>query len=564
MLSLLQINNIALIDDLRVEFRDGLNLLTGETGSGKSIIVDSLGALTGSRVSGDLIKQGEETARIEGVFDLRLSGELRELLEEAGIQIDRTADQELIVRRELSANGRNRVFINDKLVTQGLLKQIGCFLADIHGQGEQTTLFDPASHIGLLDSFANCEDEKSRVAELFGEMSSLQSELSELRNDDARKLQLLDILTFQTDEIEKLGLDQGEDESLEEEKKRLVNVERISSLSEEAYGLVYENDDAIVSQLDRISRLVEELTEFESAFDEYSEGLESAKAVLSELAISVRDFKNSVEFSPSRLEEIENRLAEISAAKRKYGGTLDAVLAHYEDARKRLSNIRTAEAKEEELLETLSEKTEQFRMASTKLSKLRKKASRQFEKKVVEHCASVALEKAAFEVRFEDLPEGLYRSDGIDDVEFYFSANPGEPPRPLAKVASGGEASRLMLILKTAAGIDSEGKAVVFDEVDAGIGGRVAEAVGLKLQGLSGSQQILCVTHHPQVAALADHHFLVEKTDDGKNTKVTLCELNKDARLEEIARMLAGEEITEAARENARALMSGKANTANK
>ncbi|MDH3493632.1 MAG: DNA repair protein RecN [Acidobacteriota bacterium] len=562
MLSLLKIKNIALIDELSVDFTDGLNLLTGETGSGKSIIVDSLGALTGSRVSNDLIKEGAEKAQIEGLFLLKPSDELKLLLDGGGIEFEADPEVAVIVRRELAANGRNRVFVNNQLVTQGLLKEIGFFLANIHGQGEQATLFNASHHIEILDGFANLTSEVEQVRQLHKGLTEVKKELDSLRADDAQKLQLLDVLTFQTAEIERLGLEAGEDDALEKEKKRLANVEKISRLSDEAYGLLYENDDAVIARLNKAAGLIEELTEFGSDFGEYKDGIESALAVLEELAISVRDFRNSVQYSPERLEEIENRLAEMGALKRKYGGTLESVLSHYEEARKRLSNIETAEEKEKELLKLFEEREDEYLKAARTLSGKRKKAAERFQGAVGEQCASVALEKARFEVRFsESVPNG-FAEDGIDVVEFYFSANPGESPKPLVKVASGGEASRLMLVLKTAAGLGSDSKAVVFDEVDAGVGGRVAEAVGVKLKGLAEDQQILCVTHQPQVASLADSHFLVEKSDDGKRTRITVRRLNEEERLEEIARMLAGEEITEAARENARSMLSGKAQIA--
>ncbi len=557
MLSLLKIKNIALIDELFIEFGEGLNLLTGETGSGKSIIVDSLGALTGERVSGDLIKEGREKALIEGLFLVGADDEITAVLDSAGIEFETDKEIELIVRRELASNGRNRVFINNQIVTQGLLKDLGSRLADIHGQGEQTTLFNPACHIEILDGFAKID--VSEVQDLFAEMQEIKRELNTLREDDAQKLQLVDILRFQTDEIKRANLQAGEDEQLEDEKKRLNNVEKLSTLSDEAYRLLYEDNDAIIAKLGRVSRLVEELSEYESGFGEYPESIESAHAVLEDLAIFVRDFKNSIEFSPSRLEEIENRLSEIAGLKRKYGGTLATVLAHYAESKERLDNIETAGEKEQQLNSDLHEKKREYMAASSLLSARRKKSAKEFEKRVGEQFVSVALEKARFEVKFEQRSEESFAANGIDEVEFYFSANPGESPKPLAKVASGGESSRLMLILKTASGLSADGKAVVFDEVDAGIGGRVAEAVGLKLKALAGSQQILCVTHHPQVASLADRHYLVEKTDDGKKTLVAVRELDENEKLEEVARMLAGEKITADARENARSMLKAKA-----
>ncbi len=564
MLNLLKIKNVALIDELSLEFGEGLNLLTGETGSGKSIIVDSLGALTGERISSDLIKEGERSAEIEGLFLLDSSKELKEIFEESGIETEGADQIELIIRRELSANGRNRVFINNQLVTQSFLKKIGLFLADIHGQGEQATLFNPSNHIEILDEFAGLGNEREKCAAAFRALEKAKTELAGLKEDESQKLQLVDILKFQVDEIRRVNLEIGEDDKLEEEKKRQNNVEKLSGLSGESYELLYENDGSITSNLEIVSRKIAELSEFDANFAEYNEGIESAKAVLEDLAFALRDFRGSIEFSPQRLEEIENRLAEISRLERKYGGSVEMVLTHLNDAETRLGNIETAEIREAELKKEVSERRGQFISAAEELHLKRQSNARKFEKEVEKNLQSVALEKAKFVVNFDSPKtsqsaeaDKYFSAKGFDQVEFYFSANPGESPKQLAKVASGGEASRVMLILKTSAKIQTNGKTAVFDEVDAGIGGRVAEAVGIKLRALSRTQQVLCVTHQPQVAALADQHFTVEKAVSAGKTKVTVRKLSADDRTEEIARMLAGENVTETARKHAQELIGG-------
>ena len=557
MLTLLKIKNIALIDSLEVEFGPGLNLLTGETGSGKSIIVDSLGALTGERVSNDLIKEGEQTATIEGLFSLPDPRALATIFEEGGVELG----DELIVRREISLSGKNRVFVNNQLVTQGFLKRVGALLVDIHGQGEQASLFDPAAHLEMLDSFAGVEDERRQTAESYRQMSATRKELEALRADESDKLQLLDILKFQVEEIRRVGLKDGEDTELEDEKRKLNNVEKLSGLSDEAYGLLYEQDDSTLATLEKARRRVGELAEFDSRFADYREPLDTARAVLEDLAVTTRDFRNHLEFSPARLEEIENRLAEISRLTRKYGGTIDAVVAHLTDSEKRLENIETAEFREQELEKKLSSERSIYINAAGGLHEKRVAAAAKFEKEVEKNLKTVALEKARFEVRIErpslsadDWLEGVTRefsASGFDRIEFFFSANPGESPKPLAKVASGGEASRLMLILKTTGKMLEGGRSAVFDEIDAGIGGRVAEAVGLKLKQLAGLQQVLCVTHQAQVAAMADTHFVVEKNMGKTRTTIGIRELYDDERVEEIARMIAGEKITESARKHA-------------
>lgn len=556
MLTLLKINNVALIDELAIEFGEGLNLLTGETGSGKSIIVDSLGALTGERVSNDLIKQGEETARIEGLFSITADAEIRSALDESGIEADDGREIDLIVRREISLSGKNRVFVNNQLVTQGFLKQIGPRLADIHGQGEQAALYDVASHLAMLDEHAGLGSPKAAVAAAFEQWSAVRSELSALEKGEAEKLQLLDILRFQVDEIGRTGLRVGEDTELEDEKRRLNNVEKLSALSADAFSLLYDNEHSSLATLDRAAKIIAELAEYDARFRGFEDGLDAARAVAAELGSAARDFSSSLEFSPERLDEIENRLAEIARLKRKYGESIELVLEHLRVSDERLKNIETAEFREEELKKQLDAAKGVYLKAAGLLHDARVKAAAEFSKAVENDLKDVALEKAKFEVRFTDAE--LFSASGSDVVEFYFSANPGEPPRPLAKVASGGEASRLMLILKTASHAKDTGKTAVFDEIDIGIGGRVAEAVGRKLKDLAKVSQVFCVTHQPQIASLADRHYLVEKAIGDQTTHVSVRELGPAERVDEIARMLAGERITDAARENARSMLAGR------
>ncbi len=568
MLSLLKIKNIALIDELQIEFSSGLNLLTGETGSGKSIIVDSLGALTGDRVSSDLIKEGEATAQIEGLFNLQPNADLHEIFDESGIEIEVSGEIDLIVRRELSASGRNRIFVNNQLVTGNLLKRIGAFLVDIHGQGEQATLFSPSNHLEILDEFANLGNLRGSLTAKYAAMARTRREIESLREDEAQKLQLLDVLQFQVDEIKKVNPIIGEEDALNEEKRRLNNVEKLSALSDEAYLLLYENEESTVSTLEKAARKIAELSEYETSFKEYDEGLQAANAVLSDLAFAVRDFRGGLEFSPERLEEIENRLVEISRLKRKYGGAIETVLAHLEEAEARLKNIETFEERKEELKKILVQQQADYLKLAAEMHDRRTKAARKFEKEVELNLKAVALEKASFEVRIDapnidkisDEAAKKLTAKGFDQIEFYFSANVGESTKPLAKVASGGEASRLMLILKTTMKSKDVEKSVVFDEIDTGIGGRVAEAVGLKLKELAKTQQVLCVTHQPQVAALASRHLVVAKETVGKKTVVGVKSLNETEQIEEIARMLTGANITDTARQHAKEMIVGSAN----
>jgi DNA repair protein RecN (Recombination protein N) len=557
-LHLLKIKNIALIEALKVEFGPGLNLLTGETGSGKSIIVDSLGALTGERVSSDIIKDDADTAQIEGLFEVEPDRALQDIFESSGISFENSNPSELIIRRELSTTGKNRVYVNDQLVTASFLKRLAPYLVDIHGQGEQFSLFDPASHLNLLDEFAGNEKLLEQSGNAFHAFSAINNELAALKKDEAEKLQLVDILKFQVGELERANLKLGESEELEDEKHRLNNVEKLSALSSEAFGFLYENDESTSATFEKAARNIKELSEYDSRFRDHSEAIENARALIEDLSIATRDLLGSLEFSPERLEEIESRLAEIARLTRKYGGSAEAAVEHLEQSKRRLSNIETSELREKELTRELDAKRTEYLNAAGKLTTARAKSAKQFSKEVEKNLQPLALEKARFDVRVDTPTEPTdeeFGDSGIDRVEFYFSANVGESPKPLVKVASGGEASRLMLILKTTARVAAS-KTAVFDEIDAGIGGRVSESVGAKLKELAKTQQVLCVTHQAQVASQADRHFLVEKTFRSGKTVVSIRELAGNERIEEIARMLAGETITDAARENARAMLA--------
>ena len=591
MLTLLSISNIALISELRVEFDSGLNLLTGETGSGKSIIVDALGVLIGGRFTSDLLKTGAERAFIEGLFSVAQNPELEALLATAGIAVggERNSDEppaetpdesrephELIIRRELSAGGRNKIFINNQLATQSLLRVLRPFLVDIHGQGDQQTLFNPDTHLELLDAFAGLSGNAGpgqEVAEAYRRWSGLKRELNTLQGDEAEKFQLVDILKFQIDELERAQLAIGEDATLEDERRRLLNVEKLTLLCQESYGLIYEDNDAALTRVRLAAKQIEELASYESSFRDYLEGLNQARSVLEDLAFSLRDFSDKLEFSPARLEQIGNRLAEISTLKRKYGGAIETALEHLARSEDRLRQIDHAGEREAELRLEMEAALAAFLQLADRLHRERVRAARKFEQKVEQGLAEVAMENAKFQVRIsvsdavlakgKENSEGSSRftSRGIDQVDFYFSANVGEEVKPLARVASGGEASRLMLVLKTVANASEFPRTIVFDEIDSGIGGRVSDAVGVKLKRLSQTNQVLCVTHQPQIARFADSHLLVKKGTVGRATEVNVENLDRRARVEEIARMLTGAEITDSARRHARELLKNQAYT---
>jgi DNA repair protein RecN (Recombination protein N) len=566
MLNLLNISNIALIGEMRVGFDPGLNLLTGETGSGKSILVDALGVLIGGRFSSEMLKAGEAQGFIEGLFTLQPVHELTGLLESAGIDMDR---DELIIRRELSMGGRNKIFINNRLATQSVLRDLRPFLVDIHGQGDQQTLFNPETHLDLLDSFAGLEQARAELAALHQALVGIRAAVESQRRDEAERFQLIDILRFQIDELERASVSPGEDDRLEEEKKRLSNIERLVGLCSEGFSIVYEDSDSGIARIVQTLRRVEELAEYEQGFRGYIEGLETARALLEDLAFTLRDYGGRLEFSPARLAEIETRLAEISRLKRKYGGSIDSMVSHLEKSQERLRNLEMADEREKDLSQQYSRAVDEYLEQARRMHRNRVRAAKRLETAVEGSLAEVAMEHAHLQVRLEtpsdsDLAElsslgsmgqRLIGPSGIDRAEFYFSANPGEPVRQLARVASGGEASRLMLVLKTIANASRFPRTIVFDEIDAGIGGRVSEAVGAKLKRLSQTNQVLCVTHQAQIARFADCHLLIKKETANARTEVSVDRLDRRARVEEIARMLTGADITESARRHARELL---------
>ena len=550
MLQFLNISNIALIDELQVEFEPGLNLLTGETGSGKSIIVDALGVLIGGRFTSDLLKSGADRGSIEGLFVVGPNPQLERLLEGAGV----SGSEEIIIRRELSATGRNKIFINNQLATHSLLRELREFLVDIHGQGDQQTLFNPQTHLELLDSFAISNGLRDEVAEAHRAWTGVQRELDALRRDDSEKFQLVDTLKFQIEELERAQLVIGEDERLEEERRRLGNVEKLTALCQSSYGRIYEDDDAAVARVRQTLKDVTELAEYDATFRDYLEGLENARAVLEDLSFSLRDFADKLEFSPARLAEVEDRLAELSRLKRKYGGSISAALEHLARSQDRLRQIETSDERERELSAGVEAARTRYLDRAGKLHRERVRAAKKFERTVETCIGELAMDHARFQIQISDLGDSA-GPKGADHIEFYFSANAGEDLKPLARVASGGEASRLMLVLKTVANATEFPRTIVFDEIDSGIGGRVSEAVGIKLRKLSETNQVLCVTHQAQIARFADSHLAVQKAVIDGRTQVALSKLNRSGRIEELARMLTGAEITDTARRHARELL---------
>ena len=554
MLKLLRINNIALIPALEVEFGEGLTLLTGETGAGKSILIDALGLLLGERASAELIRSGEERAVVEAVFELP---EAAALLEERGLSAD---GDEVLVRRELLANGKGRATVNGALVPVSLLRDLASRLTVIHGQHEPQGLLDPSTHVDLLDHFAGTGDGRP-LAEYFRDLRAAEAALERLRGDRREAGRRREMLEFQATEIERASLAPGEEEALRVEKARQANAGRLASLSGEAYALLYDDEGAALSRLGQVFRRVEDLAAIDPSFQAFLDARAAALAPLEDLALRLRDYHDELEVSPGRLDEIEARLATLERLKKKYGATVDEVLAFGARCRRELEGAGSPEEQERALEERRERLAATYLERARALSKKRRAAALELRKRVEAELAQLAMEKTRFEVAFtpadpdEALDPSQWTERGLERAEFLLSPNPGEELRPLARIASGGELSRIMLGLKSVVRSDAPGLTLVFDEVDAGIGGRVAEVVGRKLKAVAARQQVLCVTHLPQIAALADQHLAVRKRAERGRTVTTVDLLDADARAEEIARMLGGETITATARQHAREML---------
>jgi DNA repair protein RecN (Recombination protein N) len=556
MLKLLNITNFAVVNEVTIEFGDGLNLLTGETGSGKSIVVDALGLLLGARASGDIIRTGASSAFIEAVFGIERNGEVVKRAIEAGIDV---SDGELIIRREISDRARSRAFVNDRLATLALLKELRPFLVDIHGQGEQQTLLYPESHVELLDDFGGLGALRASVVECYADFSALRRELVSLHRSEAERLRSLDILEFQVAEIERAEVESGEDESLEFERGILVNAEKLVQLSAEGYGMLYEQEHAVLTLLGQVERRVEQLARYDTRFDQYSEVLKTAKYTLEDLAFFLRDYLQDADFSPERLKVVEDRLLELDRLKRKYGATLADVVAALADMRRRARELTSSEERAASINARLEQTKRAYLDVAHELSRARREAAGRLEAAVSLELAELAMAEAVFIVRIDSGGgENAFAPGGLDAVEFFVSTNPGEEPRPLAKIASGGETSRLMLALKTVSAPPEIPRTLVFDEVDVGIGGRVSDAVGQRLWGLSRGNQVLCVTHQPQIARFADMHFTVRKRLVGERVATEVLRLDRRGQVEELARMLGGADITETARRHARELLKSR------
>jgi DNA repair protein RecN (Recombination protein N) len=574
MLRELHIQNYAVIEDLGLEFHAGLNLLSGETGSGKSILVDALALALGDRASPEVIRTGADRASVTAIFGWdgqpgadgsgrsRRGDEARRPWREWFVEygIEGGEGPEVTLRREIHSSGRSRLLVNDQAVTAAAVRTLARQLVEVHGQGEHVALFSRDAQLDLLDQFAGVEDAALAVASLFRRASELERELESLRQNEQERLRAIDVLTFQVQEIERARLEPSEDARLTGERRLLSNLERIRAAASGAFAQLYEDEGSACSRLRVVERALDELRRYDAAFGPYAEPLAQATATLGDLALYLRDYLGKLEANPGRLEEIEDRLALIDRLKRKYGQTLEEILAYGQKVRKQLSSLEHADERRSELDQELGKTAAEYNRAAQALSDKRRAAAGKLEKLICGELAQVGMEKTRFEVH---RGSGAAGSRGLDEIELRISPNPGEETRPLDKIASGGELSRLMLALKTVVGVGRAGDAprrtaptFIFDEVDAGIGGRVAESVGQRLKRLARDTQVLCVTHLPQIACFADHHYYVEKFErTGRTfTAVTYLESQKE-RAAELARMLSGSQITDAVLKHAAAML---------
>jgi DNA repair protein RecN (Recombination protein N) len=541
MLQELAVENYAVVDQLRVRFHPGLNLLTGETGSGKSIIVDALSLLLGGRSSTDMIRTGQARARISGIFDAA-DPAVAAVLQLAGFELE---DGELLIEREILSSGKSRVYIGNRPATVALLRDLAPYLGDIHGQHDQQLLFTPESQLDMLDTFAGSRDARAAVREAFRKWRAAETELLELESSEQEKLRLLDLWQFQRNEIENESPLAGEDIALEEERRIQQNMGKLLENASAALDALYESEGSAAETLRAAMRRLDD-----PSMHEIRDTLEPARVAVQEASHALRTYLARLEADPQRLEEIETRLAALGKLKRKYGGTINEVLAFLEGVRAQISVVENAGERMEQLCKARHALASEYELVAAKLTKVRKDAAKELSRRVEKELASLAMERTVFQI---DLQTAAWSESGTDTIQFLVSPNRGEEPRPLEKIVSGGEISRIALALKTCLVAQSKGPArtLVFDEVDTGIGGSAAEGVARRLKQISVGNQVLCVTHLAQIASFADHHYRVEKFDENGRTVARVEELTPDACTREVGRMLSGHKLTPEALKNA-------------
>jgi DNA repair protein RecN (Recombination protein N) len=547
MLRELRIKNLAIIDDLKVRFDHGFNVLTGETGAGKSIIVDSLGLALGSKIQPDLLRTAEKEAIVQAYFE----PEGFELLPDIGIDMS----EGLVLRRSIFSTGKSRAYINDTMVSTQSLAEVGKALVDIHGQHEHQSLLNVDRHRVYLDLFGRLQENRAQVERLYREVDTLRREVDSLHKRGQERSDRLDLLKFQVQEIDSAALAPGEIEQLTEQRKILSNFGRLKELADSAYGLLYAEDDACMAKLALLMKKLQEMAAIDHHASEVLDSLKTASPLLDDAAVSLRGYKDRFEYDPGSRDEIEDRLALIRKFEKKYGAGIEAILSYRDNADAEIKSFKGIDGQTAALENELFSKKAFLSDAAEVLSAKRKEAALRMERLVSGELKELAFNNALFliDMHREDITQY-----GIDRIEFLFSANAGEPPKPLAKIASGGELSRVMLALKTVfAELDST-PVLIFDEIDSGIGGKTAEVVGRKLRNLAGKHQVLCTTHLPQLACKAANHLRVEKRQKKDRASVEVRELSGSDRLNEIARMLSGN-ITDISLRHAKELIESAA-----
>jgi len=563
MLRELSIRNLAVVEEAVVPFAPGLNVLTGETGAGKSIVVDALLLITGARAQLDWIRTGADTALVEAVFEIDPAGPVAALLDEAG---HHPGDGQLVIKRELARSGRHRAFVNDGAATVGLLERLGELLVELHGQHEHQRLMEPARQLLLLDRFAEALDRRERVGALVRTWEEARAALDRLRSEMREGARQEDLYRFQLAEIDDVRLKDGEEDELRAERSRLQHAERIVAGLQETVGLLYEEPQSATTRLSRAAALLRDLSRYEPDAAASIEALEGAQAYLEDVVGRARALRDRAVFDPERLEQIDARLDAIVKLKRKYGDSVAAILAHRQEAATALDRITRHDAIAEEMERAVAEAAAAAGAEAAALSQARTRGAERLERLIQKEIRGLGMEHGRFRVALRREPAAVGElaagpdgwrvgPRGAESAELLLSANPGEDLRPLAKVVSGGELSRVMLAAKTVLAAADDVPVLVFDEVDAGIGGRVADVVGQKLAASAAGRQVLCVTHLAPIAAYAGQHLLVEKRVARGATRTTVTRLPVAARVDELARMLGGERVTEASRRHARELL---------
>jgi DNA repair protein RecN (Recombination protein N) len=566
----MRLENYAVIENLVVEFGPGLNLLTGETGAGKSILVDALALLLGDKASSDVIRDGTERAMVSALFEAEGAAEksLAAILEANGL--DESDDGALILRREIAASGKGRVFVNNQPATVAVLRLLAPYLATIHAQNESILSFDGPARLELLDAFEGSEPEA--VETKFAAWKEIRTRIEDLERGEQDRLRLVDLWIFQKREIEQGRLQSGEDEQLETEQRVLANAEKIYNAAMNAFDLLYEGNGSTASSLRAAQKQVEELVRYEPKFQDALAALETARISVEDVGATVRDYAGGIHASPEHLAQVEDRLALLDRLKRKYGPTLEEVIQFGVDVSRKFSEVENKDEILRGLRNELAKAAGDYLRAARQFSKKRADAARRLEKLVEAEINDLAM-KSTFRIEMTSSEEeGNWTPSGIDQVVYMISTNPGEPLRQLEHIASGGELSRVMLALKASVEAESPRaramgakdpasrkgretwgtqKTMVFDEIDTGIGGRAAEAVGRKLKSLARSSQVLCVTHLPQIATFGDHHYVIEKKASAGRTRTSIRRVTGEERTEEVARMLSGAKLTETSRKHA-------------